>query len=157
MNSILRKRIAPAAVLLASAGALLGAQPAFAQHRDYDGPRWHQQDRQAPRIFDLTPSQSDRVSERGRVQIAARFHDERSGVDQRSVTLRVDGRDVTRRASVDGNDVRYTENLRPGRHVAEVIVRDRAGNVARRSWTFDVRNDVRGNQYGYGYGHDRRW
>jgi hypothetical protein len=47
------------------------------------------------------------------------------------------------------------ENLRPGRHVAEVMVRDRAGNLARRTWAFDVRNDVRGDRYGYGYGHGR--
>lgn len=154
MKSTLRKHIATAALLLVPAGALLGVQPAFAQHRDHDGPRWQHRDREAPQINGVTPSQGSRVSERGVVHIAARYDDDRSGVDLRSVTLRVDGRDVTNRARLDDNDIRYTDNLRPGRHFAELVVRDRAGNVARRAWSFDVRNDVRGNQYGYGYGRD---
>lgn len=154
MKSTLRKHIATAALLLVPAGALLGVQPAFAQHRDYDGPRWQHRDREAPQIVAVTPSQGSRISERGVVNITARYNDDRSGVDVRSVTLRVDGRDVTHRARLDGNDIRYVDNLRPGRHFAELVVRDRAGNVARRAWSFDVRNDVRGNQYGYGYGRD---
>jgi hypothetical protein len=156
MKSILRNRLAIAALLLGSTGAMLVAQPAAAQDRDFHGDHGQNQhwqgDRRAPQIFELTPSQGARVSERGLTRISARFQDERSGVDQRSVTLRVDGRDITGRARVDGNDVRYADNLRPGRHVADLVVRDHAGNVARRSWSFEVRNDVRGDRLGYGYG-----
>jgi hypothetical protein len=61
----------------------------------------------------------------------------------------VDGRDVTRHASVDNNDIRYADNLQPGRHRAELVVRDRAGNVARRAWSFQVTDFER---YGYNAG-----
>ncbi|HET8745445.1 MAG TPA: hypothetical protein VFM98_07560 [Ramlibacter sp.] len=156
MQSTLRNKLAAAALVLAPMAALVAAQPAAAQERDFhrDSHGHHvQADRRAPQIFDVTPGQGDRVSERGLTHISARYKDDQAGVDVRSVTLRVDGRNVTRQARIDGNDVRYSENLRPGRHVAELVVRDRAGNVARRSWAFQVRNDVRGNdRIGSGYG-----
>jgi hypothetical protein len=59
-------------------------------------------------------------------------------VDPRSVTLRVDGRDVTRNARIDGNEINYTDDLGRGRHTAELSVRDRAGNTARKVWSFEV-------------------
>jgi hypothetical protein len=99
------------------------------------GPR---RDDRAPVVTGLTPSHGDRVGDRRDTRIAARLADEGSGIDPRSVTLRVDGRDVTRRARVDNDEVSYREDLRPGRHVAEVVVRDRAGNTTRRAWSFDV-------------------
>ena len=152
MNSTLRTKLAAAAIVLVPVGAMLAAQPAAAQGRDDfhgHGPRVEQRDRTAPSIFDVTPNQGARVSERGLTRISARFNDDRSGVDPRAVTLRVDGRDVTRHANVDGNDIRYADNLRPGRHAAELVVRDRAGNVSRRAWSFLVTDFER---YGYGYG-----
>jgi hypothetical protein len=38
--------------------------------------------------------------------------------------------------------------------VAELVVRDRAGNLATRSWSFEVRerHDRYGNAYGHAYG-----
>jgi len=154
MKTALRTKLATAALLLAPVGALVAAQPASAQSRSDDHGGYHQRfapDRSAPTIYDVTPQHGDRVSDRGLVRISARFSDDRSGIDPRTVTLRVDGREVTGRARVDGNDIRYADNLRPGRHVADLQVRDRAGNLARRSWTFDVG----------GRGHDRfgdaRW
>lgn len=115
-------------------------------------------DRQGPAIGELTPSSGDRVRDRGNTRISARFSDDNSGIDPASVNLRVDGRDVTRASRVDGDSVHYREDLAPGRHVAELTVRDRAGNVSRRSWTFEVTGSGRyGNNYGYGYGDDRRW
>jgi hypothetical protein len=154
MQSTLRTKIAAAAMALLPVAALVAAQPAAAQDRDWNSDRHEQRfrrDHRAPDIFDVTPDQGDRVSERGLTRIAARFSDERSGVDLRTVTLRVDGRNVTHRARLDGNDIRYAENLRPGRHFAEVLVRDRAGNLARRTWTFNVVDRDFG-RYGYGYG-----
>jgi hypothetical protein len=116
---------------------------------DERGPRWARRggDRQAPQITDITPSHGERVSDRGRTRITARVHDERSGVE--SVTLRVDGRDVTGLTRVEDGEVRYREDLAPGRHVAELVVRDRAGNASRRSWTFDV--------VGTHYSYYQRW
>jgi hypothetical protein len=62
---------------------------------------------------------------------------------------------------VGANEIRYAENLQPGRHVAELVVRDRAGTTTRRNWSFDVVDHDRGRGYGYGYGRDdgygRRW
>src|SRR3954462_4363207 len=129
MQSSLRTKIAAAAMLLVPVGALIAAGPAAAaQHRDYgdhyQAQRWVP-DRQAPQIFDVSPTQG--VSDRGLTRIGARFNDDRSGLDLRTVTLRVDGRNVTRAARVDGNDVQFASDLRPGRHTAEVQVRDRAG------------------------------
>lgn len=154
MQSTLRTKIAAAALALLPVGAMLAAQPAAAQERDWRDDRYEQRvrrDHRAPDIFAMSPEQGDRVSERGRTRISAHFQDERSGIDLRSVTLRVDGRNVTHRARIDGDEIRYAEDLRPGRHFAELLVRDRAGNLARRTWTFDVVDRDFG-RYGYGYG-----
>jgi hypothetical protein len=97
-----------------------------------------QRDERAPRIRDLTPLPGEHVGERQRMTVSARFTDEASGVDPASVRLRIDGRDVTSSSRIVADEVRFHNNLFPGRHVAEVIVRDRAGNTARRSWQFDV-------------------
>lgn len=146
-----RTRTTAAAMLLASLGALMAVQPAAAQQRFHD--------QRPPQVFDLTPSSGDRVGDRGRTEVSARFHDDRSGIDYRSVTLRVDGRNVTRQTRIDGNEVRYRSDLAPGRHTAEVTVRDRAGNLTRKSWTFAVvdrdRHD-RNDRYSYYDGGYRR-
>ena len=114
-----------------------------ARDDDHDDNRWARDDR-APQVSRLTPSQHESVSERGRVRIGAKLDDEgRSGVDRDSVRLRVDGRDVTRSARITNDEVEYDADLRPGRHTAELTVRDRAGNLTRRDWNFVVRNDVR--------------
>lgn len=119
MKSTLHSSAAAAAMLLASLGALLVAQPAAAQHRyEYaqhggdraEGYGWghrYGRDDRAPQITQVSPSHGDRVSDRGWTRISARFSDQGSGVDPASVVLRIDGRDVTRRARVDGDDIRY--------------------------------------------------
>jgi hypothetical protein len=161
MKSTLRSKIAAAAMLLVPVGAMLAVTPASAEHRDGYSDRGHgygydrdnfRRDNRAPRIFDVTPDHGEQVSERGWTRISARFFDRGTGVAD--VSLRVDGRDVTGRARVDGDDIRYAENLRPGRHFAELVVRDHAGNASRRTWVFDVANDVRRDGYGRGYGRD---
>jgi hypothetical protein len=159
MKSTLRSRFAAAAMLLVPVGALLAAQPAAAQHGDYRDHRdergyghgWR--DERAPRIFDVTPQEAARVSDRGWTRISARFVDRGTGVA--GVNLLVNGRDVTSRAQVGPDEVRYAENLRPGRNVAELLVRDRAGNTARRVWAFWVVDTHRGPGYGYGYGREQ--
>lgn len=162
----IRRSLAAAALLLAPA-AVLVAQPAAAQDhrweqhqrdwrgdragRDHHEPRWRR-DVHAPEITEVTPER--RVGDHRRTRIAARFHDEGSGVA--GVRLRVDGRDVTHAARVEHDEVRYREDLAPGRHHAEVVVRDRAGNVSRRAWSFVVVD--RDRSYGY-YGQPsyQRW
>ena len=161
MRSTLRSRLA-AALLLVPLGTLVAVQPAAAQHRDDDGWRQerHLRDQRPPTIFDVTPDHGDRVDDRGRTRITARFEDRRSGIDPRSVTLVVDGRDVTHRARIHDDGIRYADDLRPGRHFAQLVVRDHAGNVARRAWSFEVADGRRGRDYGWGYGRTdeaRRW
>lgn len=129
-----------AAALLAVPAVLLVAQPASARdHRSH-------RDVRDPVITDVTPDHRDRVGDRGRTQVAARFHDAESGVA--SVRLRLNGRDVTHASRIAGNQIRYRDDLRPGRYVAEVVVRDRAGNTSRRTWQFAV-TDRGHRNYGY--------
>lgn len=115
-------------------------------------------DRRGPDIGEVTPAQGERVGNRNRTGISARFSDDASGVDMGSVNLRVDGRDVTGASRIGGSEIQYRGDLAPGRHVAEVTVRDRAGNQSRRTWTFDVGG---GGRYGYSEGdrggYERRW
>ena len=110
-------------------------------------------DRSGPEIVDVTPDQGERVTERGLTRVTARFHDDRSGVDAGSVRLRIDGRDVTDWSRVSESDISFRGDLREGRHTAELVVRDRAGNATRTEWSFVVTDDVRGHGYGRGYGH----
>lgn len=117
------------------------------------GRGWRWRDDVAPQITGMTPSQGARVGEWGRTEVSARIRDERSGIDASSVRLRIDGRDVTRFAYVDNDEVRFRDDLSRGRHVAELTVRDRAGNVATRSWSFEVREPYeRHGAYGHANG-----
>ena len=116
-----------------------------------EGAQWP--DRNGPRVVDVTPNHDQHVGERGRTEVSARFRDDRSGVDVASVRLRIDGNDVTRQSRVTSSKVSFEANLRQGRHQAELVVRDRAGNVTRTAWNFVVDNDIRGNNgVSYGYG-----
>jgi hypothetical protein len=112
-------------------------------------------DERAPTIADLSPLPGQRIGEQLRMTVSARFRDDASGVDPASVRLRIDGRDVTGASRVAGDEVRFFNNLFPGRHVAEVTVSDRAGNIARRSWQFNV-VDRGGERYGHGDEHRDR-
>lgn len=121
-----------------------------ANEHEFAWDRWQRRDDRAPQITQVSPSQGERVSDRGRVEVTARVSDEGSGVDEDTVVLRIDGREVSGRVRVENGEVRYRDDLRPGRHLAELIVRDRAGNSTRRSWSFDVVDHDR--RYGWGYG-----
>jgi hypothetical protein len=166
MQSTLRQSLAAAALLAGAAllaqpafargpdwvvvQAPAAVAPASARDHDHDrdgrGERdaregWRHgahRDERAPDIGDLTPLPGQRMGERLRMTVSARFSDDASGIDPASVRLHIDGRDVTSSARIEDDAVRFHNNLFPGRHVAEVIVRDRAGNTARRSWQFDV-------------------
>lgn len=95
-------------------------------------------DDRPPQITQVSPGNGERVGERGRTVIRARLADEGSGVDTASVRLIVDGLDVTHNTRVTEEDVAYRERLDRGNHRAELVVRDRAGNVSRTAWTFRV-------------------
>jgi hypothetical protein len=112
-------------------------------------------DHRGPEVTDVTPDHGQRVGERGLTQVSARFRDDRSGVDPSSVRLRIDGRDVTGWSRVSADEVNFRADLREGRHTAELVLRDRAGNVTRTGWNFVVNDHVRGygnSGWSYGYG-----
>jgi len=134
----------PRAVATLQAGSQRASAQVDQRGRGRDRDEHQARDERPPQVVDIAPAQGARLSERGRTRIAARLDDEgRSGVDRASVQLRVDGRDVTRAARITDDEVEYREDLRPGRHTVELSLRDRAGNLARRSWTFDVVDDER--------------
>lgn len=95
-------------------------------------------DQRAPQITELTPANGDRIGERGNTRISANIADEGSGIDQDSVRLRLNGRDVTADARITDDRVVYRDDLEPGRYRAELSVRDRAGNMTSKAWAFDV-------------------
>jgi hypothetical protein len=108
------------------------------EDRDERQGRDERRDERPPQITDVTPAQGG-VMERGRGRVGARFDDAgRAGVDPASVVLRIDGIDVTSRARISAEGVEFVDVFGLGRHTAELSVRDRAGNVARRTWSFDV-------------------
>jgi hypothetical protein len=157
MKSTVRNRIAAALVLAPLALAALPAAAEYAtvyvQPAAQSYPAWRHEgrrDHRPPQISDLSPSQGERIGERGWTRISARVTDFGSGIDARDISLRVDGRDVSYRTRFDGDEVRYRDDLAPGRHFAELVVRDRAGNATRQVWNFDVMPEHRGWQrYGY--------
>ena len=95
-------------------------------------------DERGPQVTDVAPRHGERLSENGRTVISARLSDDGSGVDPSTVRLRVDGRDVTGDARITADEIRYRDDLDPGRYTVELSLRDRAGNLTTRSWTFDV-------------------
>jgi hypothetical protein len=95
-------------------------------------------DNRPPQITQVTPANGELVAERQRTRIFARLSDEGSGIDPASVRLIVDGLDVTPNSRITEDEVRYREELGRGRHKADLLVRDRAGNVTRTAWSFEV-------------------
>jgi hypothetical protein len=95
-------------------------------------------DQESPDILDLMPANGERVGERGNTRVGARLADAGSGIDPDSVRLRINGRDVSADARVTDDRVVLREDLDPGRYTAEVTVRDKVGNLTRKSWNFEV-------------------
>ncbi len=97
-------------------------------------------DNRPPQIGNLLPRQGDAVSS-GPTQVGATFSE---GVDPQSVRITVSGRDVTALAQITPREFSFRDRLPPGRHTVEVLAADRAGNVAQKSWSFDVGSTVLG-------------
>lgn len=95
-------------------------------------------DTQPPVVRDLQPGHGEVVGGAGRTNVAARFADAGSGVDPDSVRIRISGRDVTDLARIGDDAFTLREDLPPGRHTAEVTLRDQAGNGVTQSWSFEV-------------------
>jgi hypothetical protein len=107
--------------------------------RDGRDDRQQSRDHQPPQVTAVAPANGEVVDERRRTRITARLADAGSGIDAGSVRLTVDGLDVTQNTEVTAEQVRYREELGSGRHSAELVVRDKAGNTTRTAWSFQVR------------------
>jgi len=92
----------------------------------------------APTITDLQPADGACVND-GTPEICANYSDA-SGIDTSSVTITVDGTNVTASATVTETGVCYTpgDNLGEGGHTVMVNVSDVCGNPSSTSWAFTV-------------------
>ncbi|GAC1605189.1 MAG: Ig-like domain-containing protein [Ramlibacter sp.] len=96
-------------------------------------------DNQPPNLAFLVPSEGAVVAGGNSVHVAATFQDPGgSGVDPASVQVVVSGRNVTRESQITSQSFSFWGALPPGRQTVDVTARDRAGNVVRRTWSFDV-------------------
>lgn len=96
-------------------------------------------DNQPPRLSNVTPREGQTIPGGPPTNITANFEDgDGSGVDPASVRIAVSGRDVTPDAHVSPRLFSYRAPLPAGRHTVNVTARDRAGNVMRGGWSFEV-------------------
>ncbi|MEI6914670.1 MAG: stalk domain-containing protein, partial [Armatimonadota bacterium] len=99
-------------------------------------------DSNPPQIKDPIPANST-IAATNRPSISAVFDDRAgSGIDQNSVRIDVDNRDVTSSATVTQNFINLVpeQALAAGVHTVTVSALDNAGNQASQSWKFSVTN-----------------
>jgi hypothetical protein len=99
-----------------------------------------QVDNQPPLVTSTTPEANGRVNSL-RPNITAVFDDQGgTGVDSNVVRLSVDGRDVSSEATITASLLAYRpdRNLGAGKHDVSIEVRDRAGNLATKAWSFTI-------------------
>jgi hypothetical protein len=100
-------------------------------------------DNRPPTLTFLAPPEGTTLPPGPSVHVAATFDDGGgSGVDPASVQLVVAGRNVTRDAQINRQSLSYWGLLPPGHHTVDVTAKDMAGNLMRRSWSFDVASGV---------------
>lgn len=96
-------------------------------------------DNRPPTLIQLVPSDGATLAAGQTVNVAATFDDAGgSGVDPASVQIIVSGRNVTREAQISRQSFSFWSPFPPGRHTVDVTARDVAGNVVRKSWSFNV-------------------
>ena len=96
-------------------------------------------DNRPPSLVNLSPRDGEVVAGGQAIQISASFEDRGgSGVDPATVRINLSGRNVTGDAQVTPTAFNLRAQLMPGRHTVDVTARDRAGNILRKEWSFDV-------------------
>ena len=98
-------------------------------------------DNDPPLIKNLAPQNNEVVSAQSRLFISGSFDDGAgSGVDPRTVQIKLDGRDITSQAVITPNFFSYqpSSSLPYGDHRVEVSAKDLAGQSVRTSWRFEV-------------------
>ncbi|MEQ1933015.1 MAG: stalk domain-containing protein [Fimbriimonadaceae bacterium] len=101
-------------------------------------------DGSVPRVRNFAPDSSVNL---GTPDISLSYSDEGSGLDFSKITIRVDGVDVTKKASINPDFIFYrpSEAL-PKRNGIQVVVhvQDLAGNSTEATWSFNVANATAG-------------
>ncbi len=96
-------------------------------------------DNKPPLVENIRPRDGETVPAGTSVSIGGNFNDRGgSGVDPASVRISVAGRNVTPDAQISSQSFSFRDTLPPGRHSVEVTASDRAGNVVRTGWSFEV-------------------
>lgn len=101
-------------------------------------------DNRPPTLKFLDPAEGSTVAPGRQAHVAATFDDAGgSGIDPASVQILLSGRNITREAQINRETFSYWgPALPPGRHTVDVAAKDAAGNLMRKSWSFDVASGV---------------
>lgn len=98
-------------------------------------------DQTGPEVTPLSPADGETLDS-ARPVITAAFNDVDSGIDPKSVLIKIDGEVVDDKDNIQGFDslVSYVpgKDLADGEHEISVIVRDRSGNPGSAKWTVKV-------------------
>lgn len=95
-------------------------------------------DRVEPSISSTIPEDNENINVNS-VSIRASYSDDRSGIDKAKITLQVNGIDVTDDAEIDYHSISYNaDGLQNGEVKVNLIVTDRAGNIAQKEWSFFI-------------------
>jgi len=99
------------------------------------------EDATPPVISGLEPYAGESITSTSTV-VSASYTDAVSGIDETTARIILDGIDVTDDASVTDIDITYAASgLDEDTHSVKVIVSDKKGNQASKSWSFDVEDD----------------
>ncbi len=90
-----------------------------------------------PTITIISPAKDSVLSTKS-VNITASYSDD-VAINAASVTLKVDGRDVTPQSKVTAAGVSYSTTLEEGPHSVFLVVNDTSGNIASANWSFTVK------------------
>ena len=93
------------------------------------------EDMAGPEIFDLVPEKGTSIGDEGKPEIRASFKD-KIAVNVGSVKIYVDSEDVTSKAAINENGVKYipAKELKDGNHIVKIEVADTLGNVSTIEW-----------------------
>jgi hypothetical protein len=99
-----------------------------------------------PVITIISPQDGARTTD-ARQMLSASYSDNLAGVDEKSIVLKVDGQDVTAKASAKNvNQIIYTpdSDLSIGKHTINLEVEDNDDNKASVTWSFIVESETAG-------------
>lgn len=97
-------------------------------------------DTAAPAFGTFAPADGVEISDT-RPNVTGTYTDAGSGVEARKVRVRIDGKDTTAQSTISDSFFvwKSATDMAPGKHVLEIDLSDAAGNSARRTWTFSIK------------------